>query len=65
MQIETKSLLGSGSLSQFLTRELKILLVIETDYRWVHIFNDLSAHESPRTLKHEQGMLPRVYDPEY
>ena len=48
-----------------LTRELKIPLGIETDYRWVHIFNELSAHESPGTVKHEQGMLPRVHDPEY
>ena len=33
----------------FLTRELTIPLGFETDYRWVHIFNELhvSAHESP------------------
>ena len=44
--------------SNILTRELNILLRIETNYRWVHIFNELSAHESPSTLKHEQWMLP-------
>ena len=31
----------------FLTRVLKNLLGIETDYKWVHIFKELSAHESP------------------
>ena len=47
-----------------LTGELKILLGIETDYRWVHIFNELSAHESPSMQKHEQWILPRVHDPD-
>ena len=43
----------SGSLTlvsypNVLTRELTILLRIETDYRWTHIFNELSAHECQR-----------------
>ena len=37
----------------FFTGELMILLRIETDYRSLHIFNKLSAHESSSTLKHE------------
>ena len=48
--MKQKGLPYSGSLSQLLTGETNILLRIETDYRWVHVFNELSAHESPSTL---------------